>query len=79
MRYAEVFSCLFILPGEDRLLEATEEASEIDIEKHRCMAYLSRLAEFEEVVLQKLVAPHKGHHISTTLETFLVNLVPDDN
>ena len=79
MRYAEVFSCLFILPGEDWLLEAAEEASEVDIEEHRRVAYLSCLAYFKKIVLEKLVAPHESHHISTTLEAFLVSLVPDDN
>ena len=79
MRYAKMFSCLFILPGEDRLLEATEEAPEVDIEEHRRMAYLSCLTKVKEVILQKLVAFHESHHISTTLEAFLVNLVPDNN
>lgn len=74
-----MFSGLFILPGEDRLLEAAEEASEVDIEEHRRMAYLSCLANFEEIVLEKLVAFHESHHISTTLEAFLLSLVPDDN
>ena len=74
-----MLSCLFILPGEDRLLEAAEKASKVDIEKHRRMAYLSCLAKFEEIILQELVALHSSHHISTTLESFLVSLVPDDN
>jgi hypothetical protein len=79
LRYAKVISCLFILPGEDWLLEAAEETPEIDIEEHRRMAYLSCLTKFKEVVLQELVALHKSHHISTTLEAFLVDLIPDDN
>ncbi len=43
------------------------------------MAYFSCLANFKEIVLEKLVALHSSHHISTTLEAFLVSLVPDDN
>lgn len=58
MRYAEVLPCLFILPGKDRLLEAAEKASEVDIEEHRRMAYLSRLAKFKEVIFEELVAFH---------------------
>ena len=72
-------SRLFILPGEDRLLEAAEEASEVDIEKHRRMAYLSCLAEFKKVVFEELVAFHESHHTSTTLEAFLMSMVPDNN
>ena len=79
MRYAKVFSCLFILPGEDGLLEAAEEASEVDIENHRRMAYLSCMTKFEEIVLQELVALHNGHHTFTTLEAFLARVIPDDN
>ena len=74
-----MFSCLFILPGEDGLSEAAEEAPEVDIEEHRRMAYFSCLAKIKEVILQELVALHMGHHISTTLEAFLVNLIPDEN
>jgi len=50
---------LFILPGKDRLLEAAKEASEVDIEEHRRVAYLPGLAELEEVVFEELVAFHK--------------------
>jgi len=77
--YAQVIPCLSVLPGKDGLLEATEEASEVDIEKHRRVAYLSGLTEFKEVVLQELVALHSGHHIFTTLEQFLAAGIPDDN
>ena len=58
MRYTEVASCLFILPGEDRLLEATKEASEVDIEKHGRMAYFSCLTELKEVIFEELIAFH---------------------
>ena len=54
-----MFYCLFILPGKDRLLEAAEEASEVNIEEHRRMAYLSCLAKFKEVVFEELVAFHE--------------------
>ena len=79
MRYSEVVYCLFILPGEDRLLKAAEKASEVDIEKHRRMAYLSCLTELKEVVFEELVAFHESHHTFTTLEAFLVSLIPDEN
>ncbi len=52
-------SCLFIMPGEDRLLEAAEEASKVNIKEHRRMTYFSCLAELKEVVFEELVAFHK--------------------
>ncbi len=74
-----MLSDLFIGPSEDRLLEAAEKASEVDIEKHRRMAYFSRPAKFKEVVFEELVAFHESHHTSTTLDVFLVSLIPDEN
>ena len=59
LRYAEVFYGLFVLPGKDRLLEATEEASQVNIEEHRRMAYLPRLTKLKEVVFEELVAFHR--------------------
>ena len=58
MGYAEVLSCLFILPGKDRFLKAAEEASEVDIEEHRRMAYLPGLAELKEVIFEELISFH---------------------
>ena len=58
MGYAEVLSCLSILPGENRLLETAKEASQVNIEEHRRMAYFSCLAELKEVVFEELVAFH---------------------
>ena len=41
------------------LLEAAIEASEVDVEKHGDARDLAGLAEFEEVVLEVLVASHE--------------------
>ena len=79
MGYAEVLSCLFILPGKDRLLEAAKEASQVNIKEHRRMAYFSCLAEFEKVVFEELIAFHMGHHTFTTLERFLGDSITDEN
>jgi hypothetical protein len=68
---------LFVLPGKDRLLEATEEASQVYIEEHRRMAYLASLAELKEVIFEELVAFHRATSIKIgTAQTTAGRLKP---
>ncbi|MCQ9206851.1 MAG: hypothetical protein NG740_03090 [Omnitrophica bacterium] len=49
---------LFIVPGENGLLEAAVEAAEVNVKQHGDSADFPGLAEIEEVVLEELIAAH---------------------
>lgn len=57
-RDPEVFLYCLIVPEEVGLLEAAVETAEVDIKKHGDPPDLAGLAEFEEAVLEELIALH---------------------